>query len=221
MLNPFSITDLLKAHGTMMFALSDDAGRFRQGSVGVFSEKGLVHMAPPANRVQGLIEDLMQWLASSDDHLLIRSCVFHYEFEFIHPFSDGNGRMGRLWQSLILGKLHPLFEHLPVENTVYSNQQAYYDAISQSTCKGECSHFIEFMLGEILTTLKTHQGNEIDVNVGRNVGRNYDLAESEHQVLELIIENNRLTIKEVALLLSISQRQAERLFASLKSISLR
>ena len=216
-LNPFSITDLLKAHGTMMFALSDDAGRFRQGGVGVFSEKGLVHMAPAANRVQGLIEDLMQWLASSDDHLLIRSCVFHYEFEFIHPFSDGNGRMGRLWQSLILGKLHPLFEHLPVENMVYSNQQAYYNAISQSTCKGECSPFIEFMLEEILTTLKTHQGNEIDVNVGRNVGRNYDLTESEHQVLELIIENNRLTIKEVALLLSISQRQAERLFASLKS----
>ncbi len=227
-LNPFSITDLLKAHGTMMSALTDDAGRFRQGGVGVFSEKGLVHIAPPANRVQGLIEDLMQWLASSDDHLLIRSCVFHYEFEFIHPihpFSDGNGRMGRLWQSLILGKLHPIFEHLPVENMVYSNQQAYYDAISQSTCKGECSPFIEFMLGEILTTLKTHQGNEIDVNVGRNVGknvgrnvgRNYDLTESEHQVLELIIENNRLTIKQVALLLSISQRQAERLFASLKS----
>lgn len=216
-LNPFSITDFLKAHGTMMFALSDDAGRFRQGGVGVFSEKGLVHMAPPANRVQGLIADLMQWLASSNDHLLIRSCVFHYEFEFIHPFSDGNGRMGRLWQSLILGKLHPLFEHLPVENMVYSNQQAYYDAISQSTCKGECSPFIEFMLGEILTTLKTHQGNEIDVNVGRNVGRNYDLTESEQQVLELIIENNRLTIKQVALLLSISQRQAERLFAFLKS----
>lgn len=220
-LNPFSITYLLKAHGTMMFALSDDAGRFRQGGVGVFSEKGLVHMAPAANRVQGLIEDLMEWLASSNDHLLIRSCVFHYEFEFIHPFSDGNGRMGRLWQSLILGKLHPLFEHLPVENMVYSNQQAYYDAISQSTCKGECSPFIEFMLGEILTTLKTHQGNEIDVNVGknvgRNVGRNYDLTESEQQVLEIIIENNRLTIKQVALLLSISQRQVERLFASLKS----
>lgn len=216
-LNPFSITDLLKAHETMMFALSDDAGRFRQGGVGVFSEKGLVHMAPPANRVQGLIEDLMEWLASSNDHLLIRSCVFHYEFEFIHPFSDGNGRMGRLWQSLILGKLHPLFEHLPVENMVYSNQQAYYNAISQSNCKGECSPFIEFMLGEILTTLKTHQGNEIDVNVGRNVGRNYDLNESEHQVLELIIENNRLTIKEVSLLLSFSQRQVERLFASLKS----
>ena len=110
-----------------------------------------------------------------------------------------------------------MFEHLPVENMVYSNQQAYYNAITESTHKGQCGPFIEFMLGEILTTLKIHQGNEIDTNVGRNVGRNVGLTESEQQVLELIAENNRLTIKEVALLLSISQRQAERLFASLKS----
>lgn len=105
-LNPFSVDDLLKAHGTMMMALTDDAGRFRRGGVGVFSEKGLVHMAPPANRVPELIINLFEWLKEAKDHLLIRSCVFHYEFEFIHPFSDGNGRTGRLWQSLILGKLH-------------------------------------------------------------------------------------------------------------------
>ena len=90
-------------------------------------------MAPPADRVPMLINDLFEWLAESTDHLLIRSCVFHYEFEFIHPFSDGNGCMGRLWQSLILGKLHPLFEHLPVEDMVYANQQAYYDAITESS----------------------------------------------------------------------------------------
>lgn len=156
-LNPFSIDDLLKAHGSMMQALTNDAGRFRRGGVGVFSETGLVHMAPPADRVPQLIADLMGWLASASDHLLIRSCVFHYEFEFIHPFSDGNGRIGRLWQSLILGKLHSLFEHLPVENMVYSNQQEYYDAITESRRKGQCGPFIEFMLGEILSTLKSHQ----------------------------------------------------------------
>ncbi len=156
-LNPFSIDDLLKAHGSMMQALTNDAGRFRRGGVGVFSETGLVHMAPPADRVPQLIADLMGWLASASDHLLIRSCVFHYEFEFIHPFSDGNGRIGRLWQSLILGKLHSLFEHLPVENMVYSNQQEYYDAITESSRKGQCGPFIEFMLGEILSTLKSHQ----------------------------------------------------------------
>ncbi len=148
-LDPFSVKDLLKAHGIMMQALVKDAGQFRRGGVGVYSENGLVHMAPPAERVPLLMNDLFAWLMSSKDNLLIRSCVFHYEFEFIHPFIDGNGRMGRLWQSLILGKLHPLFEHLPVENMVYSNQQSYYDAITASTNAGQSGPFIDFMLREI------------------------------------------------------------------------
>lgn len=154
-LNPYNVEDLLKAHGTMMAALTDDAGQFRHGGVGVFSDHGCVHMAPPAERVSYLVNDLFEWLRSSEDHLLIKSCVFHYEFEFIHPFSDGNGRTGRLWQSLILGKLHPLFEHLPVENMVFANQQAYYDAIAESNNKGDCSAFIDFMLEEILNALNT------------------------------------------------------------------
>ena len=110
-------------------------------------------MAPPAERVPALMSDLFEWLKNADDHLLICSCVFHYEFEFIHPFIDGNGRTGRLWQSLILSKLHPLFAHLPVDNMVFSNQQAYYDAITASTKAGESIPFIEFMLGEILDAL--------------------------------------------------------------------
>ena len=134
-LNPFDVNDLLKAHGTMMMALTDDAGKFRRGGVGVFSEERLVHMAPPADHVPILIDDLFEWLKQAKDHLLIRSCVFHYEFEFIHPFSDGNGRMGRLWQSLILGRLHPLFEYLPVENMVYANQEAYYNEIIRSVIR--------------------------------------------------------------------------------------
>lgn len=164
-LNPFSVSDLLRAHGTMMQALTDDAGRFRRSGVGVFSDTGLVHMAPPAERVPQLMDDLFEWLRSAADHLLIRSCVFHYEFEFIHPFSDGNGRTGRLWQSLILGQLHPLFEHLPVENMVYSNQQAYYDAIAASTHEGQSGPFVDFMLGEILNALKSHQGEEINTMI--------------------------------------------------------
>lgn len=158
MLDAFKEKDLLKAHGVMMQALVDKAGHYRQGGVGVFGEKGLVHLAPPAARVPMLMGDLFDWLKRSKDHLLIRSCVFHFEFEYIHPFIDGNGRMGRLWQSLILGKLHPLFEHLPVENMVYSNQQQYYDAISASTSAGQSGPFIDFMLGEIYKTLKAHQG---------------------------------------------------------------
>ena len=160
-LNPFDVNDFLKAHGTMMLALTDDAGKFRRGGVGVFSEERLVHMAPPADRVPFLIDDLFEWLKQAKDHLLIRSCVFHYEFEFIHPFSDGNGRMGRLWQSLILGRLHPLFEYLPVENMVYANQEAYYNAIQHSTATADSGPFIEFMLQEILNTLKRHQGSLI------------------------------------------------------------
>ena len=224
-LNPFSVDDLLRAHGTMMAALTDDAGRFRRGGVGVFSETGLVHMAPPADLVPSQIGDLMGWLASSDDHLLIRSCVFHYEFEFIHPFSDGNGRMGRLWQSLILGKLHPLFEHLPVENMVFSNQEAYYNAIAASNNLAQSGPFIEFMLGEILSTLKSHQGDEIGgnggisggINGGLNDGTNGGLTDIERQIINLIAKNSRMTVRDVATELSISLRQAERHFATLKA----
>ena len=144
-LNPFSIDDLLHAHELMMSALTDDAGHFRKGGVGVFSETGMVHLAPPAERVRDLMGDLFAWLKNDDNHLLVRSCVFHYEFEFIHPFNDGNGRMGRLWQSLILSRWHPSFAHLPVENMVYANQQAYYDAIAQSTKQGDCGPFIDIV----------------------------------------------------------------------------
>ena len=156
-LHPFEVKDLLRAHETMMMALIDDAGKFRRGDVGVYSERGLIHMAPPAERVPELIDSLFEWIKTAKDHLLIRSCVFHYEFEFIHPFSDGNGRTGRLWQSLILGQLHPLFEHLPVENMVYANQEAYYNAIQTSTKAADSGPFIDFMLQEILNTLKEHQ----------------------------------------------------------------
>lgn len=153
-LNPYSVADLLRAHGLMMNALTDDAGHFRQGGVGVFEGDRAIHIAPPAQRVPILVDDLFQWLKTSQDHLLIKSCVFHYEFEFIHPFNDGNGRMGRLWQSLILGQLNPIFHHLPIENMVYANQEAYYDAIAKSTKMADSGAFIDFMLSEILATLK-------------------------------------------------------------------
>lgn len=210
--NPYSVDDLLKAHQVMMEALVDNAGHFRQGGVGVFAGNQLIHMAPPADRVPYLIKDLFEWLQHSDDHLLIKSCVFHYEFEFIHPFSDGNGRIGRLWQSLILGKLHPIFEHLPVENMVFSNQQAYYNAINQSTDAVNSGIFIDFMLQEIYNTLKKRQGDSVipTKHVGTNVGIN------EWKVVELLRKNNRTTAKEIAELLRISLRHSERLFTSLK-----
>ena len=219
-LDAFSVKDLLKAHGTMMQALTEEAGRFRRGNVGVFSEAGCVHIAPPADRVPFLIDDLFNWLRFSKDHLLIRSCVFHYEFEFIHPFIDGNGRMGRLWQSLILGKLHPLFQHLPVENMVYANQQAYYDAISESSRRGDSGPFIDFMLQEILNTLKTHQGDALDtgINVGTNVGINVgtNVGENERKILAIIAHSPQSTAREMAEVLGITLRQCERILASMK-----
>ncbi len=141
---------LLEAHQTLMQGLIDDAGYYRRAGVGVMQGKQVIHMAPPANRVSDLMQDLFNWLANSDEHPLIRSSVFHYEFEFIHPFADGNGRMGRLWQTLILSQWKPIFAYLPVESLVYVNQADYYQALQQSTDKTDSAPFIEFILNRIL-----------------------------------------------------------------------
>ncbi len=142
-------TDLLAAHQLLMQGLIEEAGRYRRGGVGVMQGQAVIHMAPPAHRVSGLVGDLLQWLKDSQEHPLIRSAVFHYEFEFIHPFADGNGRMGRLWQTLILGQWKPLFFDLPVESLVYAHQEAYYHALQQSAEQTDCAPFITFMLGVI------------------------------------------------------------------------
>lgn len=145
----------------MMSALVETAGQFRRSGVGVFDGNRAVHIAPPFERIPELMANLFDWLKNADDHLLIRSCVFHYEFEFIHPFADGNGRMGRLWQSLILSKLNPVFQYLPVETLVHDNQLKYYEAINASTANNDSGAFIDFMLGELLNALKIHQGEPI------------------------------------------------------------
>ena len=181
--------------------------------------KGLVHLAPPADRVPMLMKDLFDWLKHSKDHLLIRSCVFHYEFEFIHPFIDGNGRTGRLWQSLILGKLHPLFEHLPVENMVYSNQQQYYDAITASSKAGQSGPFIDFMLNEIYKTLKEHQGSplpntedEFDAKFGKEFGVKFGVkfGANERKVLLLLASNPSLSAENIAEQIGLSKRGVEK-----------
>lgn len=222
-LDPYKEKDMLRAHAQMMEAIMDNAGRYRTGGVGVFSENGLVHMAPPAERVPVLMGDLFDWLKRSKDHLLVRSCVFHYEFEFIHPFADGNGRMGRLWQSLILGKLHPLFEHLPIENMVYANQQAYYDAIAVSTKTGNSGSFIDFMLHEILETLKTHQGEEKVPNKVPNKIPNKlkvefpYIADAAWQVYSYVKNHSDVTAVGMANALGISDRMVRKHISALKN----
>ena len=211
-LNPFSIQDLLLAHGTMMSGLVDEAGMFRKGGVGVFDGDKPIHIAPPADRVRDLMSDLFGWLENADDHLLIRSCVFHYEFEFIHPFADGNGRIGRLWQSLILGRLNPIFEHLPVENMVYSNQQAYYHAINRSSDLGDSGPFIDFMLEEILNALVDHQVKS-NADIADEKGLNYQ----QQRVLGYLRADRHTTAAKIAADLDMSARQIERMLADMKA----
>lgn len=154
-LNPYSIDDLLLAHRTMMQGLVRETGEFRSRPVGVVDSKGnVLHFGTLPQYVPTLMEELVQWTESSPFPLLIKSCVFHYEFEVIHPFADGNGRMGRLWHTLLLSKWNPLFAWLPIESIIHDHQPEYYAAINQSNAQGEGTAFIEFMLGIIKEALQ-------------------------------------------------------------------
>ena len=152
--NPHSIKDLLAAHRLLMTALVDDAGRFRSRAVGVAKGNQVVHLAPPADRVHGLTKDLLAWLKRTDSHPLVASSVFHYELEFIHPFADGNGRMGRLWQTLILSRWNSLFAFLPVESVIRDRQADYYHVLGACDKAGNSTAFIEFLLHALLTALR-------------------------------------------------------------------
>jgi Fic family protein len=152
-INPYSQKDLLKYHKILMTSLVSDAGSYRKGQVGVFDDEKAIFMAPPTDRVPALMNDLYDYLNHYDENILIKSCVFHYEFEFIHPFSDGNGRMGRLFQTCLLASEEEFFYYLPVESIIKKKQLAYYDAISRSNQEGTSTIFIEFMLDAIIETM--------------------------------------------------------------------
>jgi len=154
-LNYRSLKDHLKAHHILMSGLIEDAGHFRKTGVGVFKGKRVIHMAPPAARVRILMDDLFDWVKRETSiNNLIKSAIFHCEFETIHPFSDGNGRMGRFWQNLMLIEFHPIFRSVPVESIIYRYQQDYYKALHLSQTAGDCTPFIEFSLFTIVTALK-------------------------------------------------------------------
>lgn len=149
-----SVKDLLKAHRVMMEGLILENGTFRSRGVGIFDGDVVVHMAPPAEFVPMQIRELFEWYKGSQMHPLIKSAIFHYEFEFIHPFADGNGRIGRMWHSLLLGKWNELFFWLPIEELIRSRQQDYYDALGKSDKEADSYIFVELMLEIILTTLE-------------------------------------------------------------------
>ncbi|NBB89380.1 MAG: Fic family protein [Bacteroidetes bacterium] len=151
--DPHSVKSFLKAHEILMDGLIDRSGILRSGSVGIFKGNQLSHLAPPADKLEYLIHELFDYLKQSEDPVLIKSCVVHYEIEFIHPFMDGNGRMGRLWQTLILMRQYPLFEFLPFETIIKNRQDEYYASLERSDKEGKSTRFIEFMLSSINESL--------------------------------------------------------------------
>lgn len=150
-IDPYSIDDLKKFHGMMTKYIVEESGVFRCGEEGVFSGEQCIFMGPPARLVPGLMGELFDWMREAQDfvHPLVLSSVFHYEFVFIHPFSDGNGRMARLWHSAILSKWKPIFEYIPIESQIEKFQEEYYDVIARCNSEGESTAFIEFMLTQI------------------------------------------------------------------------
>ena len=145
---------LLNAHALMMHGLVDDPGYYREGSVGVYKDEKIIHIAPPASRVPLLINDLLKWLKNTSCHPLIASCVFHYKFEYIHPFNDGNGRMGRSWQTIYLSQWQAVFEYIPVETVIKAQQIGYYQALALLDKKSESTPFISFMLKALLSAIQ-------------------------------------------------------------------
>lgn len=151
--SPAEIDDLLAAHRLLMAGLVDEPGAFRRGRIGVFKDRQVVHVAPSSQRVPKLMGDLLHWLKTTPEHPLIAGCLFHYELEFVHPFSDGNGRMGRLWQTLILSRWQPWLVFVPVESVVRERQEAYYEALRQSDQQADATRFVVFMLEALRDTL--------------------------------------------------------------------
>lgn len=200
-LNPHKEKDLLRAHRLMMMDLVDGNGKYRTDGVGIFNGDKLVHVAPPADRVPYLMADLFKWLKTSKEHPLIKSCVFHYEFEFIHPFQDGNGRMGRFWQTVILKEWKPIFAWIPIETIIKERQGKYYAALNASDNHADSTEFIEFMLEVILDEMTHHATqNRVTKKVTVKVTAN------QKNILQAIAANPFVTQEELAKIIGISRK---------------
>jgi len=192
-LNPYQLDDLLEAHGLMMGDVLKQAGSFRSKPVGVYKGKAVVHVAPPAHKISGLMADLLAWAKQSDAHPLIVSSVFHYEFEFIHPFIDGNGRMGRLWQTLMLAQWKPLFVDMPLESVIKTHQQEYYKVLGSADSSADSTVFIEFMLKAILQTLEN-----ASVNAPQNAPVNIKGMKTPDAIIALVQTDSSITRQQMA-----------------------
>ena len=201
------VKDLLHAHKILMSGILTTAGNFRSSNVRVGE-----HIAPQAQLVSDLMTQLFGWLKESEEHMLLKSCIFHYEFEFIHPFSDGNGRMGRLWQSVMLHAYNPLFSSLPTESIVRDHQEAYYKALEDATNLGESTPFIEFMLEMILQAIL-----KVGKEVGNKVG---NLTENQIHIVEMMRDNAKVSAKLLSEEVGISVRKIEENVAKLKKLGI-
>lgn len=209
-LNPYSADDLLKAHGVMTRDLVEESGCFRSGPVGVVDKQGRVlHVGTLPDYVPDLVSELLEWIENSDIHMLIKSCVFHYEFELIHPFADGNGRIGRLWHTLLLTQWKPMFAWLPVESIIHDRQEEYYRAINKSNFEGESTAFIIFMLSAIKEALV--EAVEVSSAAQDMTDKNLRLFKIE----QFLRKNDYIANADVRQLLQVSSATANRILAGL------
>jgi Fic family protein len=209
--DPSNPQHLLEAHGLLMAGLIDAPGRFRNGGVCIYRGDQLAHMAPPAARVPDLVNDLLAWLAASTWHPLLVSCVAHYELEFIHPFADGNGRLGRLWQTLILSRWNPLLAWLPIEEVIRSRQQGYYESLGQADQLSDLEPFVAYQLEAIHDALRSEIGSEKGSEIKAEPLSAIDLA----ILRDLTVESN-LSARRLAERLQLSPRAVEKHLAALQ-----
>ncbi|MBB6055925.1 Fic family protein [Tolumonas osonensis] len=214
--HPHQIDDLLAAHALLLHGLIDDAGHWRSKGAGIYRGDQLVHMAPPASQIPRLMTDLFDWLAHTDAHPLIASAAFHYEFEFIHPFGDGNGRIGRLWQTLILSHWQPMLAFLPVETVIKHRQQTYYQLLTESDQKSDCSAFIEFLLQAIEDSLQEAINAQLATDKMRVKMRVEMRVKTPDLILKQLSENPDMTLAKVAQQIGKSVTTVERSVAKLK-----
>ena len=211
-LNPYSVDDLLTAHGVMTRGLVEESGVFRSRPVGVVDKDGhILHFGTLPEYVPSLVMELLDWVRDSDVHILIRGCVFHYEFELIHPFVDGNGRVGRLWHTLLLSTWNPAFAWLPVESMIYAHQQEYYAAINASNEAGESTVFIEFMLSTIQASLIDAIRTRDEMSDGKT-----DKAAVRREQIKRFLESHPFIMNaDVRTLCNVSAATANRILAEL------
>jgi len=213
------VADLLEAHGLLMQGLVDTPGQLRSSNVGIYRDTQLIHMAPPASRVSLLIDDLLAWLKTTELHPLVASSVFHYEFEFIHPFADGNGRMGRLWQTLILSEWRSELAWLPVETIIHYQQERYYQVLGECERTCDCTPFVVFMLSAVTAALVEglNPGFTLSEKVSEEASEEIvPVSTREKAILQALREQPALTAVALAGKLGLSARSIERYLSSLQ-----